>query len=216
MLPFQAVLMRYIVLSVLALLPHAQSLNLPTLLNETIPQPFTKSDWSFRHCVTNQTWNPGDLEIAPDCENALIEFADDVAVWGPNTGTFTYNDGSPFARFPGVGKTLVLPKRYVSNRCVVAVAMMKLFQDKPEWKFPNVLTPPSSWPEEDQISWKDMVQNLAYVRSACPNGCGYTIAGRNAGIGLVTWGTNSKWDQFVMGMEWENDDEVDGSDTAKP
>lgn len=149
--------------------------------------------------------------MAPECENALMAFADDASTWGPNLGTFSYNEGSSSARFQGVGKTLEIPKRYVSDHCVVAVVMMKLFEGKPEWQFPDLLKPRSPWPEEDETTWVDMVQKMAYVRSTCRNGCGYALVGKHAGIGLVTWATNSKWDEYIQGMNMDDgEDNVSG------
>jgi len=199
------------ILAALAFLPSACALILPPALNRITLHPPTNLTWSLKHCVTDPTWNPLDSEIAPSCDSALLAFSDEASIWGPNLGTFTYNKGRSTARFPGVGKTLAIPKRYVSGSCVVAVVMMELFEGKPQWQFPELPSPlsPLPWPSEDQVSWREMVGQIGYVRSTCLNGCGYALVGRNRGIGVVTWGTNTKWDQFIMGILGEGNGTVE-------
>lgn len=88
---------------------------------------------------------------------------------------------------------------------------MELFEGKPQWQFPELPSPlsPLPWPSEDQVSWREMVGQIGYVRSTCLNGCGYALVGRNRGIGVVTWGTNTKRDQFIMGILGEGNGTVE-------
>ena len=196
----------------LAVLPLIQSLLLPTALNSSIHEPSANLTWSHKHCVRVSGWNPPDKELAPSCEVALNAFADDGLVWGPNTGTFTYSNGQGMARFPGSGKFLRLPKRFVYGGCVVAVVMMKFFEGKPQWQFPDLSDPTGGWSSEDRVTWVDMVEQIEYVRSTCVNGCGYAILGQESSIGVTTWATNCKWDKYVKRLE---ENEILGPDIAQ-
>ena len=177
---------------------HVQSLTLPSSLSLTVPTNLTQL-WSYHHCVSDPTWNPPNLEIAPSCENALVELSDDASTWGPHPGTFVYRPGArSTAIFPGAG-SLTIPKRYVYGDCVVAVVMMKMFERSSIGQFPGL---PDSvvgkWKSRDSSTWKALIEPAAYVRATCENGCGYTVLGRELAIGVAIWRTGSKWDRYAQ------------------
>ena len=177
---------------------RTQSLALTPFLSLTSPKNLTDV-WSYRHCVSDPSWNPRGLHIASSCENALIALSDDSLTWGPHPGTFIYQpDGRSTAFFPGAPSLLTLPKRYVNGDCVVAIVMMKMFERSSVGQFPGL---PDSligkWRTRDTISWKGLVEPADYVRATCGNGCGYAVLGREFGIAIAIWGYESKWDQFA-------------------
>lgn len=113
--------------------------------------------------------------------------------------------GHSTAYFPGARSFLNIPKRYVSGDCVVAIVMMKMFERSSIGQFPGL---PDSlinkWPNKDTSTWKDLIEPAAYVRATCGNGCGYTVLGRDFGIGIAIWGTGSKWDRYAREMSLLN------------
>ena len=132
---------------------HTQSLSLTSPTNLT-------DVWSYRHCVSDPSWNPQGLYIASSCENALVALSDDSLTWGLHPGTFVYkSDGRSTAFFPGAPSLLTLPKRYVNGDCVVAIVMMKMFERSSVGQFPGL---PDSligkWRTRDTIFWKDLVR----------------------------------------------------------
>ena len=170
-------------------------------LSLTVPTNLT-SLWAYRHCVSDPSWNPQGLFIASSCENALVALWDDASTWGLHPGTFTYNPGGrSTAYFPGASSPITLPKRYVSGNCVVAIVMMKMFERSRVGQFPGL---PDSligkWRYRDTSTSNALVEPAEYVRATCENGCGYAILGREFGIGVVTWGTGSKWDWYVRDL----------------
>lgn len=180
---------------------HTQSLALTPSLSLTVPTNLTDlfGLWSYRHCVSDPTWNPRTVHIASSCENALVALSDDSSTWGLHPGTFTYNPGGrSTAYFPGARSLLTLPKRYVVGDCVVAIVMMKMFERSSIGQFPGL---PDSvigkWRDKDSSTWKDMIEPAEYVRATCGNGCGYAVLGREHGIGIAIWGTGSRWDRYA-------------------
>ena len=177
---------------------HIESLALTPSLSLTVPTNLTHL-WSYRHCVSDPTWNPRPLHIASSCENALVALSDDSSTWGLHPGTFTYRPGGrSTAYFPGARSLLSLPKRYVSGDCVVAIVMMKMFERSSIGQFPGL---PDSligkWRPRDSSTWKDLVEPAEYVRATCRNGCGYAVLGRDFGIGIAIWGAGSPWDRYA-------------------
>ena len=177
---------------------HAQSLTLPPSLSLTVPSNLTRL-WSYHHCVSDPSWNPPTLEIAPSCENALVELSDDISKWGRHPGIFVYRPGArSTATFPGAGSPLTIPKRYVYGHCVVTIVMMKMFEHSSIGQFPGL---PDSvvgkWRSRDSSTWKDLIEPAQYVRATCPNGCGYTVLGRELAIGVAIWSTGSIWDRYA-------------------
>ena len=177
---------------------HAQSLTLPSSLSLTTPTNLTKL-WSYHHCVSDPTWNPPNLEIAPSCENALVELKDDISRWGPHPGTFVYRPGArSTATFPGAGSPLIIPKRYVYGDCVVAIVMMKMFERSSIGQFPGL---PDSvvgkWKSRDSSTWDALITPAEYVRATCENGCGFAVLGRELAIGVAIWRTGSIWDRYA-------------------
>ena len=178
---------------------HAQSLGLPPSLSLTAPSNLTQL-WSYHHCVSDATWNPPTLEIAPSCENAVVELSDDISKWGRHPGVFVYRPAArSTATFPGAGAPLTIPKRYVYGDCVVAIVMMKMFERSSIGQFPGL---PDSvvgkWKSRDSSTWKALIQPTEYVRATCPNGCGFTVLGRELAIGVAIWRTGSKWDRYAQ------------------
>ena len=181
---------------------HAQSLSLPPSLSLTVPTNLTNLTqlWSYHHCVSDPTWNPPTLEIAPSCENALVQLSDDISKWGRHTGIFVYRPGArSTATFPGAGPPLTIPKRYVYGDCVVAIVMMKMFERSSIGQFPGL---PDSvigkWRSRDSSTWKDLIEPAGYVRATCQNGCGFAVMGRELAIGVAIWRTGSKWDRYAQ------------------
>ena len=177
---------------------HAQSLTLPPSLSLTVPSNLTRL-WSYHHCVSDPSWNPPTLDIAPSCENALVELSDDISKWGRHPGIFVYRPGArSTATFPGAGSPLTIPKRYVYGHCVVTIVMMKMFEHSSIGQFPGL---PDSvvgkWRSRDSSTWKDLIEPAQYVRATCPNGCGYTVLGRELAIGVAIWSTGSIWDRYA-------------------
>ena len=188
-----------ILISLFLLVLHTHALALTPTLSLTHPTNRTAVSWSYRHCVTDPSWNPQGTEIAPSCENALGALSDDLATWGLQTGTFTYRrNARSTASFPGIPRPLTLPKRYVSGDCVVAVVMMKMFEESTIGQFPGL---PDSvigkWWSQDTSTWKALIEPAEYVRATCDNGCGYTVLGKHFGIGVTSWGTGSPWDRYA-------------------
>ena len=181
---------------------HAQPLALnPPPLSLTTPTNLTDVR-SYHHCVSDPTWNPWNLEIAPSCEDAVVALSDDISIWGFHPGTFVYRPGArSTASFPGGRSSLPIPKRYVSGPCVVAIVMMKMFERSSIGQFPGL---PDSvigkWRSRDTSTWKALIQPAEYVRATCDNGCGYAVLGRDLGIGVAIWGTGSKWDRYARGI----------------
>ena len=180
---------------------HTQPLALTPFLSLTVPTNLTDL-WSYRHCVSDPTWNPRGLHIASSCENALVALSDDSSTWGLHPGTFTYQPGGgSTAYFPGARSLLTLPKRYVNGDCVVAIVMMKMFEGSSIGQFPGL---PGSligkWRTRDTSFWKDLIEPAEYVRATCGNGCGYAILGREFGIGIAIWGIGSKWDRYARDL----------------
>lgn len=185
---------------------HTQSLALTPSLSLAVPTNLTGL-WSYRHCVSDPTWNPRTQSIASSCENALVELSDDTSTWGLHPGTFTYTSGGrSTAFFPGARGLLTLPKRYVSGDCVVAIVMMKMFERSSVGQFPGL---PDSligkWRSRDTSSWKDLIEPAEYVRAICENGCGYAVLGRELGIGVAIWGAGSTWDQYARELSLLNE-----------
>lgn len=177
---------------------HTESLALTPSLSLTVPTNLSDL-WSYRHCVSDPSWNPRLLHIASSCENALVALSDDSSTWGRRPGTFTYMPGRrSTAYFPGTSSFLALPKRYVSGDCVVAIVMMKMFERSSIGQFPGL---PDSligkWRSRDSSTWNDLIEPAEYVRATCENGCGYAVLGRDHGIGIAIWGTGSKWDRYA-------------------
>lgn len=182
---------------------RSQSLALTPSLSLTVPINLTDL-WSYRHCVSDPTWNPRALHIASSCENALTALSDDSSTWGLHPGTFTYKTGGrSTAHFPGARSLLTLPQRYVSGDCVIAIVMMKMFERSSIGQFPGL---PDSlegkWHSIDSSTWKDLIEPAEYVRATCGNGCGYAVLGRELGIGIAIWGTGSKWDRYAREISW--------------
>ena len=164
----------------------------------TVPNNLSEV-WSYRHCVSDPSWNPRIWHIASDCENALVDLADESSHWGLYPGTFTYNPGGQStAEFPGAPSRLTLPKRYVRGNCVIAITMMKMFERSSTGQFPGL---PDSligkWRSKDTSTWKSLIEPAEYVRATCDNGCGYAVLGRDVSIGVAIWGTGSKWDRYA-------------------
>ena len=178
---------------------HAQPLALtPPLLSLTTPANLTDLR-SYGHCVSDPTWNPRHLEIAPSCEDALVALSDDISIWGHHPGTFVYRPGArSTASFPGTRSSLPIPKRYVSGHCAVAIVMMKMFELSSIGQFPGL---PDSvigkWRSRDMSTWKALIKPAEYVRATCENGCGYAVLGKDLGIGVAIWRTGSKWDRYA-------------------
>ena len=177
---------------------QTQSLAFTPSLSLTVPTNLTGL-WPHRHCVSNPTWNPPALHIASSCENALVSLSDDASTYGLHPGTFTYNPGGrSTADFPGAPSPLILPKRYVSGECVVAIVMMKMFERSSTGQFPGL---PDRligrWPPRDTSTWNDLLEPVEYVRATCQNGCGYVVLGRVNAIGLAIWRRGSQWDQYA-------------------
>ena len=170
----------------------------PSSLSLTSPTNLTKF-WSYRHCVSDPTWNPQTLFIASSCETALVAANDDIEIWGRYPGTFIYQAGArSTASFPGARSPLAIPKRYVSGNCVVAIVMMKMFERSSIGQFPGL---PDSligkWRSRDLSTWKGLIEPAEYVRATCENGCGYAVVGRDHGIGVAIWGVGSIWDRYT-------------------
>ena len=69
-----------------------------------------------------------------------------------------------------------------------------------------------AWPQTEFATWRDLLTPIDYVRATCTNGCGYAVVGEGLGVGVVSWGLNSKWDRFARrtSLERVNGTEVDG------
>lgn len=211
--------------AVLLVLPStAIALNLPQALsiNSNLTDPITLSTitnltgHSIRNCVDDPTWNPPSLLISPDCENALLQLEDEGEGVSPRPGKFLYNNGDSIAIFPysrpsasGYYKEIRLPRRYVSGQCVVAVVMMKMFEDQ-GIKVPGL--PVGKWPVNEEVTWKELVDGGSYVRSTCANGCGYGTVGASDGVLVVVWKLGSWWDQLTWGMGRGGNDVPDKED----
>lgn len=177
---------------------HTQSLALTPPLSLISPINLTDV-WTYRHCVSDPSWNPQNLHIASACENAFVAFSDDTLIWGLHTGTFTYRPSArSTAYFPGKPSVLTLPKRYVSGECVVAIVMMKMFERSSIGQFPGL---PDSlvgkWRSRDTSTWKRLIEPAEYVRATCANACGYAVVGRDFGIGVAIWEKGSIWDRYA-------------------
>lgn len=181
----------------LLLSPTIKALTLPPH-NLTILPP-TLTGHSIRNCVADPTWNPPSLLISPSCSSALLELSADAATLGPDPGLFIYNNGHSRAFFvnsDNYEQELSIPKRYVSGQCVVAVVMMKMFEEAGV-KVPGL--PRGRWPDVEEVGWEKVVEGGRYVRGACANGCGYATVGRRDGVAVVVWEVGSWWDRFVGG-----------------
>ena len=201
----------------LPLLPSATALTLPTLSNQTIPLSLqiptnfstTPPNGPIRHCVADPTWSKSHHNIAPSCESALLALTDDKQNYGSSPGIFTFSNGRSWAKFPDIGKSLTLPKRYQSKQCVVAVVMVKMFENA-GLHFPE-LSDGKSWPYVDEVMWEDFIEPASYVRATCGNGVGYAVVGREMGVAVVILESESKWDRYIQGLRGaEGEGDVDG------
>lgn len=189
-------------------LPQALSLN-SNLTNPAALSTITNlTGHSIRNCVDDPAWNPPSLLISPDCENALLQLEDEGEGVSPRPGKFIYNiynnNGDSIAFFPysqpsesGYYKEIQLPKRYVSGQCVVAVVMMKMFEDQ-GMKVPGL--PLGKWPVNEEVTWAEMVAGGSHIRATCANGCGYATVGASDGVLVAVWKLGNRWDQLAWGM----------------
>ena len=160
---------------------------------------FTAENAYTMTCVNEKHWNPKE-HLSTGCEEALVRLEDDSNIFGDTEGLFSFNSGHSVARFPGAFHSLWLPKRYADRDCVIAIMMMKLWEEtKPTYKFPGISSlRPSSWPDIDRASWRDIREAAGYIRSTCPNSCGYALVGRGKGIAITIWLRGNFWDKFVQ------------------
>lgn len=177
----------------------ALNLTLPHNLTALIPPP-NLTGHSIRNCVPNPSWNPPSLLITPDCTTALQALSHDGSTLPPHPGKFTYHNGHSSALFSSAAaddRTIRIPKRYVSGQCVVAIVMMKMFEQAGV-KVPGL--PMGVWPESEEVGWGELVEGAGYVRARCANGCGYATVGREDGVAVVVWEVDGWWDRFVRGV----------------
>ncbi|KAL9614035.1 MAG: hypothetical protein Q9167_001450 [Letrouitia subvulpina] len=163
-------------------------------------------------CVHRRPWNP-QLEIAPDCEEAFVVLEDDERFYGTIPGVFDWDNGNSMARFPGSAHTLLIPKRYVRGQCVIALVMMKLYEEhSPHYDFPGIssLRIPRPFPTSERVSWLDIQRAAGYVRATCDNACGYALLGRDRGVGVAIWKKDNLWDSFTR----QNELAENGTDPA--
>lgn len=150
-------------------------------------------------CVQQRPWNPP-LEIAPDCEEALVALEDDHRIYGSIPGVFRWDNGNSMARFPESSHVLFIPKRYVRGQCVIAIVMMKLYEEhSPRYDFPGIagIRPPTPFPAVERVSWLDIQHGAGYVRATCDNACGYALMGGERGVGVAIWKRENFWDSFT-------------------
>ncbi|KAL9040740.1 MAG: hypothetical protein Q9214_004364 [Letrouitia sp. 1 TL-2023] len=163
-------------------------------------------------CVLRRPWNPP-LEIAQDCEEAFVALEDDGHIYGGSPGLFDWDSGNSMARFPASAHTLFIPKRYVRGQCVIALVMMKLYEEhSPHYDFPGISGArlPGPFPTQERVSWLDIQHGAGYVRATCDNACGYALVGRERGVGVAIWKKDNLWDSFTR----QNGLAENGTDTA--
>ena len=201
---------RFFVASILFFLPCFDTLILPITLNQTettLLQPsFIASSGHggpIRRCVADPSWSKFHHDIAPSCERALLALADDKSTYGSSPGIFTYVNGHSQVRFPETGKTLMLPKRYESQMCVVAVVMLKMFEDAPI-RIPDL--PARRWSYVDYAKWEDLIEPADYVRATCGNGVGFAIVGSTQAVGVLILEAESVWDDIIKNLPSEAED----------
>lgn len=89
---------------------------------------------------------------------------------------------------------------------MIAIVMMKMFEQSSIGQFPGL---PDSligkWRTRDTTFGKNVVEQAAYVRATCENGCGYVVLGAEFGIGISIWGLGSKWDRFAQDLSSLNE-----------
>lgn len=181
-----------------ALLPAIQPIvSLPAELQDG---GFDSVSNTFRAvCVQRRPWNPP-LEISSDCEEALVALEDDHRIYGSIPGVFQWDSGNPMARFPESSHVLFIPKRYVRGQCVIAIVMMKLYEEhSPHYDFPGIsgIRLPTPFPTVERVSWLDIQHGAGYVRATCDNACGYALLGRERGVGVAIWKKDNLWDSFT-------------------
>ena len=132
----------------------------------------TSPDPPTRNCIADPAWSQFHHDIAPSCENALLALADDSLIYGSSPGIFTYSPSHSWARFPSAASPLLLPKRYEYKQCVVAIVMMKMFDNAPIQLPEELLPMRGRWSFVDEVKWGEFIEPASYVRATCGNGVG--------------------------------------------
>ncbi|KAL6717594.1 hypothetical protein ACLMJK_005509 [Lecanora helva] len=193
------------------------ALTLPTPSTLQPTTNLTTPSKPLTSCVASEAWSQFHHNIAPSCEAAVLKLSDDTSTYGPLPGTFTYHSHSSWITFPSSphSNPIPLPKRYEYRSCVVAIVMMKMFENAPaSLSLPEL--PRRKWPYVDKARWGELVEPASYVRATCGNGVGFAVVGRFGGVGVVILESGSVWDRFIQGrvVAGEEGEGLGGNGTA--